>query len=47
MDPKVFAQKISLNLQKALFEMEEHNQGKKITTVALRKVSLGREIVDK
>ena len=42
MDPKKFARKIALNLQKALFDMEEHNKGKKITTVALEKGSLGR-----
>ena len=29
MDQKVFAGKMALNLQKALFEMEWHNQGKK------------------
>ena len=42
MDPKTFARKMALNLQKALFDMEEHNKGKKITTVALEKGSLGR-----
>ena len=41
MYPKVFARKRALNLQNALFEMEEHNKGKKITTVDLGKVSLG------
>ena len=42
-DLKVFAEKRALNLKKALFEMEEHNQRKKITTVFLGKVSLGRK----
>ena len=42
MDPKVFAQQKTLNLQKPIFEMEEHNQGKKMITVALGKGSLGR-----
>ena len=43
MDPKVFARKRVLNLQKAFFEIEEHNQGKKMRTVALEKGSLGRK----
>ena len=42
MDPKVFARQRALNLRKALFEMKEQNQGKKITIVALGKCSLGR-----
>ena len=42
MDPKVFMRQRALNLQKALFEMEEHNKGKKMITVALGKGSLGR-----
>ena len=42
MDPKVFAWQRALNLQKAIFEMEEHNQGKKMTTFALGEGSLGR-----
>ena len=42
MDPKAFERQRVLNPQKALFEMEKHNQGKKITTVDLGKGSLGR-----
>ena len=42
MDPKVFMRQRVFNLQNTLFEMEEHNQKKKITTVALGKGSFGR-----
>ena len=43
MDLKVFTRQRVLNLQEALFEMEEHNQGKKIIIIALGKVLLGRK----
>ena len=42
MDLKVFGWQMVLNLQKSLFEMEGHNQGRKMTNVALGKGSLGR-----
>ena len=42
MDPKVFAWQRALNLQHALFGIDDHNQGKKITTVDLGKGSIGR-----
>ena len=42
MDPKVFSRQRAFNLQRALFEVEEHNQEKKMTTVDLGKGSLGR-----
>ena len=43
MDLKVFTRQRVLNRQEALFEMEEHNQGKKIIIIALGKVLLGRK----
>ena len=43
MDPKVFMRKRALNLQTDIFEMEEHNYGKKMTTVSLGKGLLGRK----
>ena len=42
MDPKVFTRQRVLNLQKVLFEMEEYNQGKKMTSIDLGNGSLGR-----
>ena len=42
MDLKVFAWQRALNLQHALFGIDDHNQGKKITTVDLGKGSIGR-----
>ena len=37
MELKLFMRQRALKLQKALFEMEEHIQGKKMKTVALEK----------